>query len=283
MLNNQRKICLRLVGGVGNQLFCYSYARSLAEQTGRQLSIDTTTGFLKDEYNRTPRLKSFLKNYVECSWFEKLILLFSKKYSKKSMSLFNAMYWKEPDPKSFRKLDTISFASVDLLFLEGYFQSYLYFKDNIELIKSDIQISIQVSLAINELYDLISSCNSVAVHIRRVAYDNLLGIDYYQDAIALIKQQIDSPCFFFFSDDIEWCKENFSYLRSSIFVEHDSKDEMVDLWLMTQCKNHIIANSSFSWWGAWLATNPEKLTIGPAEPSIGVDNMFYPEDWIIIK
>lgn len=270
-----------MIGGVGNQLFCYSYARSLAEKTGRQLILDTTTGFLKDEYKRMPRVKSFLKRYIESSLFEKFILMLSKKFPAKSKFLFNALYWKEPDPRSFEMLDQENFKDIELLFLEGYFQSYLYFYENAELIKKEIEIKIKLSPIINDLYEGIIGSNSVAIHVRRVVYDNLLEVDYYQTAIAFIKKRIDSASFFFFSDDMAWCKENFSFLESSIFIQHDSNDEMVDLWLMTQCKHYIIANSSFSWWGAWLSKHSDKIVVAPGQTQIGVKDSLYPKDWIL--
>lgn len=282
MKNSQKKICLRLIGGVGNQLFCYSYARSLAEKTGRQLTIDTSTGFLRDKYKRVPRIKSFLNRYNESSLFEKVILLLTKKFPDKSKFLFKAMYMKERDSRSFEMLNLADIEDVNLLFLEGYFQSYRYFDDNIELIKREIEIKVKLTTGISNLHNMIITSESVAIHVRRLAYDNLLELDYYRNAIAIIKDRKGSNSFFFFSDDIEWCKDNFSLLEPSTFVQHDSNDEMVDLWLMTQCKHHIIANSSFSWWGAWLATNQSQIIVAPQITSIGVENMFYPDDWVIV-
>lgn len=105
--------------------------------------------------------------------------------------------------------------------------------------------------------------NSVAVHIRRLQYDNVLGTGYYDKAIAKIKAQVADPVFYVFSDDLDWCKENLKLNEKLIFISHNTNDEISDLWLMSQCKHFIIANSTFSWWGAWLSENNNKIIIAP--------------------
>jgi hypothetical protein len=108
---------------------------------------------------------------------------------------------------------------------------------------------------------IINHCNSIAIHLRRVQNDVVLQSDYYSESIDQMMTKISNPHFFIFSDDIEWCKKNLKVEGSLTFVEHNSNDEISELWLMSQCKHFIIANSTFSWWGASLSVNPTKNII----------------------
>lgn len=279
---NKKKIYLRMIGGLGNQLFSYSYARSLAEETGRKLVLDITTGFTNDPYKRQPRVKSFLVRYSEALIFDKIKFFLTKLLPKTSALILNYLYCKEFDSRRFQSCDLEDIKGVKILFIEGYFQSYLYFGKYNELIKDEIKLNIKKSPEIIDLSEKIADCNSVSIHLRRIDYDSKLDIQYYIDAIELIKKKTKNPHFFIFSDDIQWCIENLFFLKQKTFITHDSKDEVVDLWLMTQCKHFIIANSSFSWWGAWLAKFDNKTIIAPKSTQIGVINSLYPTSWIII-
>lgn len=138
--------------------------------------------------------------------------------------------------------------------------------------------------------EIIDNCTSVCVHVRRGDYLNpgfyqLLGcccpLDYYERAIEYIYKHVPSPTFIFFSDDMEWVKENFKVERA-VYVTHNiGLDAWQDMWLMTQCKHNIIANSSFSWWGAWLGTYPNKIVVAPLHWQNGLDQDDVPSDtWI---
>lgn len=277
-----KKIYLRLIGGLGNQLFCYSYARSLAEKTGRDLVIDSFTGFIKDSYNRKSRVKSFLIKYKTASIFDNVKFYLFKLFPNIGKQFFNYFYLKEVDPRIFQPFEIKDEINKNILFIEGNFQSYLYFNNHSEIIKNEINLNIKTNHKITEISNKITNCNSVSIHLRRIDYDSKLNIQYYLDAIKIIKNKIKIPHFFIFSDDIQWCKKNFTFLEQKTFITHDSKDEVVDLLLMTQCKHFIIANSTFSWWGAWLANFDNKTIIAPKSIQIGVINSFYPSSWIII-
>ena len=121
----------------------------------------------------------------------------------------------------------------------------------------------------------ISSSTPVSIHIRRGDYVNdshtnsvhgTCGLDYYQNAMKLISGRVDKPTFFCFSDDIEWAKNKLHAQYPIIYVDHNGLDNASeDMRLMSQCKHNIIANSSFSWWGAWLNSNPDKIVIAPTK------------------
>ena len=127
---------------------------------------------------------------------------------------------------------------------------------------------------ISSLNDLGYSClenikttNSVSLHVRRGDYLNLknigvLDVDYYKQAVAYIRKNVEKPTFYIFSDDLDWCKKSLGFLDDCIYVDR-TETEIDDLKLMSCCQHNIIANSSFSWWGAWLNKNPKKTVIAP--------------------
>jgi hypothetical protein len=155
-------------------------------------------------------------------------------------------------------------------YFDGYWQNEKYFVDIREELLETFKIADTPSEPCSSYMDMIKRKNAVSIHIRRGDYaenpkvkkiHGVLSRDYYTEAIRLIKQQKPEPVFFFFSDDIEWCKLNLP--ESGVFVENTS--DLEDLYLMSLCKNNIIANSSFSWWGAWLNEDPEKIVVAPRQ------------------
>ena len=149
-------------------------------------------------------------------------------------------------------------------------------------IKSDFSFDFEKTTKVKNLADQISKQNAISIHARRVQYSHLLDLSYYIEAISIIKQSVEKPVFFVFSDDIEWCRNNFPNAESLNFISHDMTDEVADLWLMSLCKHHIIANSSFSWWGAWLSAYQAKIVVAPKNTQIGVEGDLYPQEWILI-
>ncbi len=123
------------------------------------------------------------------------------------------------------------------------------------------------------LLNQIAKTNSVSVHIRRGDYLNTINssmfyhpsVEWYKQAMKKIEKQVREPHYFFFSDDIAWAREHFADLKNATFVDvNHGKDAYNDMRLMSACKHNIIANSTFSWWGAWLNNNPQKIVIAPA-------------------
>lgn len=177
----------------------------------------------------------------------------------------------------------------DNIYLDGFWQSEKYFKD----IKEEVQNEFVFPKLLEEegisFEKMIKNENSVSVHIRRgdylknkSMYGDLSGGEYYTKAIDYMEKYLDNPVFFFFSDDIEWVKKEYTGDRR-IFVDDWNKDEHVDMQLMSMCKHNIIANSSYSWWGAWLNNNQEKIVIAPSfwnGKSRGKN--IYCDEWIVI-
>ena len=170
--------------------------------------------------------------------------------------------------------------------MTGYWQSPDYFNNvRSELLKDLVPVSIPLLPAFVEMND------TVAVHIRRTDYlqdmrYGFLGIEYYNNAITMIREKIAKPKFVIFSDDVTWCRNNFLADDISMFEGKGWEADYLQLYVISLCKHQIIANSSFSWWGAWLNTNENKIVIRPSIPfrdsSLLYEN-HYPKEWLKIE
>lgn len=147
--------------------------------------------------------------------------------------------------------------------IDGYFQSEKYFLDNKKEVLEIFRPNEEIEDIIYKKYSNILTKNSVSLHVRRGDYIRypthhpVLSVDYYLTGLNIIKNYDNVIVF---SDDIEWCKENFKF-KNIFFIEREK--DYIELFLMAKCKNNIIANSSFSWWGAWLNQNIDKIVIAP--------------------
>ena len=160
-------------------------------------------------------------------------------------------------------------------YLKGYWQSENYFKEFERIIKEDFQVKTPATELNYDLLQKIRGTESVSLHIRRGNFVNVdfvnkfhgtCSMDYYKEAISTIAKHWENPVFYVFSDDIEWAKTNMNIKYESVFVDINSaKQDYEDLRLMQNCSHNILANSTFSWWGAWLNTNPNKIIIAPKQ------------------
>ncbi|WEK36537.1 MAG: alpha-1,2-fucosyltransferase [Candidatus Pseudobacter hemicellulosilyticus] len=170
----------------------------------------------------------------------------------------------------------------------GAWQSDQYFSKIADLIKSDFFFQIPLDNHNSRLAQELDETASVGVHIRRGDYINnpdflhVCGDDYYLQAISLMAEKLDNPRFYIFSNDIDWCKANLKGL-DTVFVDWNTgADSYRDLQLMSLCKHNIIANSTFSWWSAWLNNNDHKLVIAPARWFSDKDLNVALDSWIKI-
>lgn len=182
-------------------------------------------------------------------------------------------------------------------YVTGYWQSEKYFKGIENKIREDLQIRIEPSASNKVLLDKIRSANAVSLHIRRGNFVQIdfvnkvhgtCSMDYYQKAVDLISEKISNPVFYIFSDDIPWAKQYLSLNFETVFVDiNDAKTDYEDMRLMSNCKHHILANSTFSWWGAWLNPSKEKIVVAPkiwfADEKLNSETAdLIPEEWIRI-
>ena len=261
-------IITKIKGGLGNQLFQYAVGRAVALHHKVPLKLDTTifetyklhNGYRLDQFaiqaeiaadNEIINLKG--RNNVLFSALRKAGLVKRKSYFKeKRSSYFDASVFKN-----------------NSVYLDGYWQNELYFSNIRELLLQELSPNNSMNDLGFAYLDSIKKSNSVSLHVRRGDYVNLkninvLDVDYYMKAAEYIRKNVEKPTFYIFSDDLEWCKSSLTFLGDCIYVER-TQTEMDDLKLMSFCQHNIIANSSFSWWGAWLNQNPNKTVIAPKD------------------
>lgn len=281
-------ITIKIQGGIGNQMFQYAFGRSLSLKRKEVLRLDTS--FYKNIKNGDTPREFKLNNYnikadiIETENFGKFTKIFWKLVNGMGLAIY----------KDFHIRFHPYFLNTKLKNFIGFFQSYKYFNAYEKEIKEDLTLKIALPLKATEILEQIKDNQSVSIHIRCGDYitnkDNLknygtCSLDYYQNAISKIKEKVDKPIFYVFSDDINWAKSNLKIDENFVFVSDYKFDETIELELMSNCKNNIIANSSFSFWAAWLNKNPNKIVIAPKKWTniVNFDTIdLIPENWIKI-
>jgi hypothetical protein len=277
MKKYKNKIIVRVAGGVGNQLFMYAAARSLSLRNNLELVIDDVTGFMYDfKFKRTYQLNRFEIHGRKATSFENLtffpiihrllikaISRFFPKYSK--LIYVQQIVWDYDSSL----LDEKTGKNI---YLDGYWQSENYFIEYEDQIRQDLKINPPSDIKNITMAEKIKSVVAVAVHVRFFELPGETGMynnaspDYYTRAIEKMEELVSDAHYYVFSDQpIEARKRiNFPHNRVT-FVCHnnDYESSYLDLWLMTMCSHFIIANSTFSWWGAWLSVSDNKKVIAP--------------------
>lgn len=298
-------IIVQLQGGIGNQMFQYAAGRALAIRNNTHLKIDLSflkNGVLEENVDyRNYGLNNFciIEDIINEEDLNRFVRK-SKFFSKLKISWFNKKTgYRLPVPKIFWQkghgYDSEFFSLPTNSYLIGYWQNVKFFAGREEIIKHDFMFRNLPDESNALLLNRIKNCESVAIHIRRGDFKNLpvLGtIDarYYINAINYLVEKSVNPALFFFSDEMEWVKENFNSIKSEcakyyVEINNSKGREADDLRLMSNCKHNIIGNSTFGWWGAWLNNNPAKIIIAPeklfADPDI--DNQLQgmiPDNWV---
>lgn len=283
--------------GLGNQMFQYAFYKKMKKIYKNVYgNIDTFNRDMKIhngyELNRVFGIEVEEKNIIFDNFFSRVrlkkITIFHKIIHKILKELNFIVYienWSESIEEKLNKKG--------IVFYNGWWQSEKFFKDISEEIRKDFTFSKFMGEKNLEISKRIKNSNSISIHIRRGDYlgDKGLGglapLEYYRRAIEYIKTRVDNPYFFIFSNDIEWCRKNLD-LENCYYVDWNKGEESYrDMQLMSLCKHNIIPNSSFSWWGAWLNNNPNKIVIAPEKWFNDCTNMDYsnivPETWIKIK
>jgi hypothetical protein len=281
-------IIARLQGGLGNQLFQYAAAKALAVQHNVPLKLDATTALPADnlrqlalhQVNATVDIAS-AKEISQFVWLPSLY-----RHSKWISKLGRHIY-REKD----FSFDPGFFQLVPPVFLDGYWQSEKYFQPVEALIRQEFMVKKTLLTKVEQKAREIHSRPSVSVHIRRgdfqnkkaAAYHGVLPIEYYAQAMDLLYTRFPNAFFYLFTDDVNWVSSNFNRFVPCELVSAFTTSPIEDFYLMQQCNHHIIANSSFSWWAAWLNTNKEKVVITPkkwfAQPGINTKDLI-PENWM---
>jgi hypothetical protein len=293
-------IIVKLSGGLGNQLFQYSFGRYLSLKYKTELKLDAQLNITASDF--TPRQLGLSKYNIDLYFAEKNEIENYKffttgilsKIERKLIQIFPFLNKKFIIEKTFENLGENLF--VDDCYYDGYWQSEKYFKSITEVLWSDFQLNSDLDNENKIIEEEILKSTSISLHIRRGDYISvnsnskifsICTLEYYNEAVNYFNLKLVDPVFYVFSDDIVWAKENFKGDNFKI-VDINQNDPHADLYLMSICKHNIIANSSFSWWGAWLNRNVDKVVISPKkwynDNSLNQKAVLslIPDDWLVI-
>lgn len=286
-------VIVKIWGGLGNQLFQYSFGKWLAAQLAVPVKYDIqTTNSLNSFTQREFALSSFhtavdIASPADVSkkkYFRNIQLArIERKLAQQMPGLFKRHFVEQNIPQP-----PASLVIRDDCYYEGYWQSYEYLLPVEAALRKDITLRHPLSGNAAATLAAIQQCVAVSIHVRRSDYlqhTSLINcsMKYYEQAVVYLREMYNDARFFVFSDDIAWCKQNFSGADFT-FVEGNSNCE--DLVLMSSCSHHIIANSTFSWWAAWLNNSPHKKVIAPKKwhtQKDGGNGHLLPSDWLLME
>jgi len=287
-------IVVRLCGGLGNQMFQYALGRVLAIKNKATLKFDLSAYHCvaPGDTPRNYRLNFFQIKGQPLNTLTAMSLLPFPRHIPQRLA------WVPHWPGLVKKrvehglaFDAAVLEARGSLYLDGYWQTEKYFADFADQIRSDFQLRAPLTPSRQKLAAQMAGVSSVSVHVRRgdyvtnpnaSAFHGTCSPQWYNEVITQMTASITAPQFFVFSDDPAWARANLSVPQESIFVDPqpDGRD-YEDIFLMSRCSHHIIANSSFSWWGAWLNPSPAKKVIAPSRWFIAETDMRdrIPQSW----
>ncbi len=258
-------IILRVKGGLGNQLFQYATAKAAAEQRGMRLKLDAETGFEHDSYDRGFRLSCFDITAETATRAE--IEMARRRWGVRTVLARHVeQQWIAKRRSTFCPLALQLAVSRRGGYLEGYWQSEDYFKFIVNLLRSELSILTRNDSITERYCAMARSCNSVAVHVRRVRFAWQCDVEYYRAALSLLRQKVgNNLTVFLFSDDTEWAlTDGRALFKDSIPVPaSESESDVQHLRVFSACRHQVLANSTFGWWGAWLAGDENHVVVAP--------------------
>ncbi len=285
-------IIVKISDGLGNQLFQYAFGRKLALL--RNISIKLDLSWFKTNNAREYKLRQFniVENFASDKELKKI-----KKYQKKNGKKYFLHNYFNSDSSIYIKQKQFPF-DIDMLnakkyaYLDGYWQTPKYFNGIENILREEFTLKDEPSIQYKQIDSQIKASSSISLHVRRSDYLTLKRIseifgtcppNYYHKAIQEMAKNNKNPTFFIFSDDIGWVRENIQINYPTVFVSNGKLKDYEELILMSKCEHNIIANSTFSWWGAWLNNNPNKVVIAPKkwfkETSKSAKDLI-PESWM---
>ncbi len=281
-------IIVKLKGGLGNQLFQYALGRVLALKNNDKLKLDGT-GYDHDRL-RHYALDPFLIKAEIATPAEIKPLKYP--YG------FLSMAWRKFSFKILRRFhigwEPSILNQTGNLYLDGFWQSYKYFDQATDTLRQDFSLKEPLEMLQPALIAEVTKAGTVSLHIRRTDYVSskkhaqtfgVLSLEYYARAVAKIAELVPQPTFYIFTDDPTWVKQHLSLPYPLHFVADYNLPDYQELILMSKCRHQIIANSSFSWWGAWLNPRIDKIVIAPTwwfKTGIPKINDIIPPSWIKI-
>jgi hypothetical protein len=267
-------IVTRICGGLGNQMFQYAAGRRLALLRGTGLLLDLSS--LDDPRVPTPRryelgaypIRATIASAAELEAVaarrDSLAARIARRAcgSRRGAATERHFHF---DPEVLELPDGSC--------LEGYWQSERYFADVADDVRRELTLERPAAGRNALLLERIDACNAVSVHVRRGDYvtvpqtnaiHGVCPLDYYREAARYVAERVADPVFFVFSDDPHWVRDHLRLDGETVLADHNRPDAAPeDMRLMSRCAHHVIANSTFSWWGAWLDPRPDKIVVAP--------------------
>ena len=263
----------KIIGGLGNQMFQYAFYKYLSLHKKSNLQLDLSSFNDYELHNGYELEKVFgireeIASVDEIDRYKsKYPLLFkieNKLFSKNN--IFGPKHFKE---NNFLINDKIFNKNINDFYVEGYFQTDKYIRE----IESEIRDLYRFSTELTDKEETLLENNCVSIHIRggdyltnekdRKLFGDICTSDYYKKAIQYMKENVKDPSFLIFTNDVDYSQEILDNEQFKIIDWNKGENSFRDMYLMSLCKHNIIANSSFSWWGAWLNTNNSKIVIAP--------------------
>jgi len=263
-------------------MFQYAIWRALSLKNKTELKLDVSflkrmwVWYVKRDFNKNEQINyelSFLN--IKNNFASKKIIPYYERFNNKYIDLIIKkllIFFKVKKHYIEKQFNFDSnILNIKWWYLDWFFQTEKYFIDYRNEIKKDFKFKIEPSIKNQQVISKIEKNNSVSIHIRRWDYVNnklyfTCHLDYYKKSIWILKKKIKNPVFFFFSDDIKWVRKNLQICDKSYYIDWNNWNKSYeDMRLMSLCKHNIIANSSFSWWWAWLNNNKNKIVIAPSK------------------
>lgn len=289
-------VITRLMGGLGNQMFQYAFAKKISLLSKRILKLDLShldndqfgSIEIKEMYKKSPEIfkgnGAMYRNY-ELDYFNIDESFIGKKDICNYIKIEDYSTFYSDNLSNFYK----NIQSNKNIYLIGYWQNNKYFQEINDIIKKDFSLRKEIDIRLKDLLNDIKLNNSIMIHVRRGDYLNnnhhgVISVDYVNKSKKIIENAIKSPKYYIFSDDPEWCEDNL--ISNNTVVIKPIKDiHSADyLELMKNCNHFIISNSTYSWWAAWLSNNNNKIIIYPKKwINVGSHQITEQLGWIEIE
>lgn len=278
---------IRISGGLGNQLFQYAFGYAIAKKIDQELILDIS--YFDYDCLREYKLNQFcIEDVKEISYMDRLETKGIKRY----VQMLNCIMKKRKKLSTYEKVEDSDFSMNNLkdknYYFRGFWQNEEYFKEYAEEIRKQFLPSGCLGKEYHCWRERIEREESVSIHIRRtdyIKYGAAIQPEFYISAIKKMLELTKCKKCFVFTDDVVWTTAMIEALQFPVDIEFVSGNEgltdIEEMMLMSRCKHHIIANSSFSWWGAWLGDDKDKVVIAP-KVKVWNEN-FYPSNWILIN
>lgn len=298
-------IIIRFHGGLGNQMFQYVFYeymkkkyqvpvkadltwfdRNFREHQGYELEKIFGIRLDKASYKEVAMVHEYYPKYYAFAGFRYLA---RKNAARKNRRLHNEdNYIFDFGPSQYTKNER--FDALDAAkdwYIEGVFCSDEYLKPYEKEFRQKLQFLPPVGEKNRKLMEKMKNCESVAIHVRRGDYVgnvfDILGTGYYKRAVEAIGSKVNNPVFYVFSDDMDYIRQEFTFLKNYVPVHNEGKNSYMDMQLIGACKHAIIANSSFSYWGALLGEEEGSIIVAPAKYKADEDLALARDGWVLIE